>query len=151
MEHTYQKSWFIVIKDCLIAVVGIVFLFFFLRMFFSLHVSFGICGVITFIWAIFIFDSAKIKVVVLNNNLDIYTKREEYHYLVDQVDIGFKNDNNDSLTLYVTDLSGKRESFDLSLIGTRKVYDLLEDLSVIGDNMPISKLESIKKDEFEEK
>lgn len=140
MEKVYRKSWLALLKSLLSLILGVIVIFVISGTIFNYKVATFVSIILGVLFTIFIFRSSKIEVIITERKLHINLGTREYQYDIDKVSFHSEQVNNDCLTLYVVDENGKKQDFDLSLLGTTKYYEILEYLGIIGDKSEIIKL-----------
>ncbi len=103
--------------------------------------------IIAYIWLVIINNF--ITITVDDEYLTVKKGRKEKKYIINDCSFRAKivsSSGDSSCYLYVTEKNGKEEDIDCELIGRKNFENLMNDLRIIGDNAPVTKLKTEKGD-----
>ena len=139
--HTkrYKPSYFKLISGIISAFFGVVVCFWIASIFLDVTVSAAI-GILVGVCVIFVVVSEFRQFVEINNGSILFKHgRKISVFEIEKCKFSAYTDNN-SQTIYVYDENGIKHDMDCSGIGYSSFYELINDLNIIGDNSPITKL-----------
>lgn len=146
MKKVYRRSLIALLLKFISLIIGLVLFFIVLNMFFNFEISILSSSFLAVLLFVITFKKSRIEVIISECELDIFLGKKAYHYDLGKVSFYSEQIDNNVLTLYVVNENGKRNEFDLSLLGLTKFHQILEDLGIIGEKSNVIKIETQKKD-----
>lgn len=135
----YKPSYFKLISGIVSALFAMIVCFYIASIFLDVTVS-AIIGILIGICIIFIVISEFRQFVEINNGSVLFKHGNKINvFEIEKCKFSAYTDNN-SQTIYVYDENGVKHDIDCSGISNKNFYELINDLNIIGDNSPVTKL-----------
>lgn len=145
MKKVYQRSLIAFLWNliCMLAAIFVVFLL--AGYFLGTTAALITASVLAAFIFVSLYRQFQTRVVIEGNEIRFFVNRKVYQYQLDAVSIRAESVNSDSFTLDVSDSSGMRNSFDLSLLGTTAFHCLIEDIRQSRKESDIVKLNAVSR------